>query len=75
MLGPEFSSWPFKLHVIVMGISPWETTQVNWAKAPESITSDPKEKGTILGGSKTNNFTIEHLCYKSFVTFSSALLF
>ena len=55
MLGPEFNSWPFKLHVIVMGISPWETTQVNWAKAPESITLDPKEKGTILGGSKTQD--------------------
>ena len=55
MLGPEFSSCPLRLHVIVMGMSPWETTQVNCAKAPESTTSDPKEKGTILGGSKMHH--------------------
>ena len=36
-----------------MGMSPWDTTQVSWAKAPESMTSLPKENGTILGGSKT----------------------
>ena len=53
MLGPEFSSWPLRLQVMVMGMSPWDTTQVNWAKAPESMTSRPKEKGTMLGGSKT----------------------
>ena len=50
MLGPEFSSCPLRLQVIVMGISPWETTQVNCANAPESTTSDPKEKGTIRIG-------------------------
>ena len=54
-LGPEFSSCPLRLQVIVMGMSPWETTQVNCANAPESTTSDPKEKGTILGGSKTHH--------------------
>ena len=53
MLGPEFSSWPLRLQVIVMGKSPWETTHVNCANDPESTTSDPKEKGIILGGSKT----------------------
>ena len=53
MLGPEFSSWPLRLQVMVMGMSPWDTTQVNWAKAPESMASRPKEKGTMLGGSKT----------------------
>ena len=53
MLGPEFNSWPLRLQVRVMGISPWDTTHVNWAKAPESMTSLPKENGTILGGSKT----------------------
>ena len=53
MLGPEFNSWPLRLQVRVMGISPWDTTQVSWAKAPESMTSLPKENGTILGGSKT----------------------
>ena len=52
MLGPEFNSWPLRLQVMVMGRSPWDTTQVSWAKAPESMTSLPKEKGTILGGSK-----------------------
>ena len=53
MLGPEFNSWPLRLQVRVMGMSPWDTTQVSWAKAPESMTSLPKENGTILGGSKT----------------------
>ena len=53
MLGPEFNSVPLRLQVMVMGMSPWDTTQVSWAKAPESMTSLPNEKGTILGGSKT----------------------
>ena len=52
MLGPEFNSVPLRLQVMVMGISPFETTQVNCANSPESTTSLPKEKGTILGGSK-----------------------
>ena len=54
ILGPEFRSWPLRLQVMVMGISPLETTQVNCANSPESTTSLPKEKGTILGGSKRN---------------------
>ena len=53
MLGPELSSSPLRLQVMVMGMSPWDTTQVSWAKAPESMTSLPNEKGTILGGAKT----------------------
>ena len=28
-LGPEFSSWPLRLQVIVMGMSPRETAQVS----------------------------------------------
>ena len=52
MLGPVWSSVPLRLQVIVMGMSPCDTTQVSWAKAPESMTSLPKEKGTMLGGSK-----------------------
>ena len=58
MLGPELSCFPCKLQVIVTGMSPWETTQINWANAPESITSEPKEKGTILGGSKIRGSNI-----------------
>ena len=54
MLGPEFSSWPLRLQVMVTGMSPWETTQVSCANAPESMTGDPNEKGAILGGSKTH---------------------
>ena len=34
MSGPEFSSCPLRLHVIEMGLSPLETTHINWAKAP-----------------------------------------
>ena len=52
MLGPELSSWPFRLHVMWIGMSPLETTQVSWAKSPESMTLLPKENGTMLGGSK-----------------------
>ena len=58
MLGPELSCFPCKLQVIVTGMSPWETTQINWANAPESITSEPKENGTILGGSKIRGSNI-----------------
>ena len=52
ILGPEFNSFPCRLHVIVTGRSPWETTQMSCANAPESMTAEPKENGTILGGSK-----------------------
>ena len=52
ILGPELRSWPLRLQVMVMGMSPFETTQVNCANSPESTTSLPKEKGTMLGGSK-----------------------
>ena len=55
MLGPEFTSWPFRLQVIWMGMSPLDTTQVNCANFPESTTVVPKEKGTISGGSKKQN--------------------
>ena len=55
MLGPEFSSRPLRLQLMVTGMSPWETTQVSWAKAPESMTGDPKEKGAILGGSRNTH--------------------
>ena len=53
ILGPEFNSFPCRLHVIVTGRSPWETTQMSCANAPESMTAEPKENGTILGGSKS----------------------
>ena len=46
MSGPEFSSCPLRLHVM-------ETTHINWAKSPESITGLPNVNGTILGGAKT----------------------
>ena len=29
MSGPEFSFWPLRLHVMVTGMSPWETTHNN----------------------------------------------
>ena len=53
MLGPELSSWPLRLHVMWIGMSPCDTAQVSCAKAPESIIEEPKENGTIRGGSKT----------------------
>ena len=52
MSGPEFNSWPLRLHVMVMGMSPLETTQVNCANSPESITGFPNVNGMICGGSK-----------------------
>ena len=51
MLSPEFSSFPFRLQVMCIGMSPLDTTQLSCAYAPESTTSS-NEKGTILGGSK-----------------------
>ena len=53
MSGPELSSCPLRLQVIVMGVSPFETTQVSCANSPESITVEPNENETIFGGSKT----------------------
>ena len=50
--GLELTMSPFKLHDMVMGSSPCETTHISWAKVPESTTGDPKENGTIFGGSK-----------------------
>jgi hypothetical protein len=50
--GLELTMSPFKLQEIVIGSSPCETTHISWANVPESTTGDPKEKGTILGGSK-----------------------
>ena len=70
ILGPEFRSWPLRLQVMVMGISPFETTQVNCANSPASTTSLPKEKGTILGGSKRK----QSLRKKTYMR-SSAFLF
>ena len=55
ILGPELRSWPLRLHVMVMGMSPFETTQVNCANSPESITGFPNVNGMICGGSKTQN--------------------
>ena len=55
ILGPEFSSWPLRLQVMVMGMSPLETTQVNCANSPESITGFPNVNGMICGGSKIQN--------------------
>ena len=52
MSGPELSSCPLRLHVMEMGLSPLETTHINWAKSPESITGLPNVNGTILGGAK-----------------------
>ena len=43
---------PWKDQVIVNGWSPDVTMQDICAKAPESTTGDPKENGTILGGSR-----------------------
>ena len=53
MSGPELSSCPLRLHVMEIGWSPLETTHINCAKSPESITGLPNVNGTILGGAKT----------------------
>ena len=37
---------------MVIGVSPCDTAQVSWAKAPESTTEE-NENGAILGGSRT----------------------
>ena len=55
MLGPEFNSVPFKLQVMVIGMSPCDTTHVNWAKTPVFTTGDPNENGTMTGGSGKNH--------------------
>ena len=49
MVGSEDIRSPFRLHVIVSGMSPLLMTQVSCASFPWSIVSYPKEKGTISG--------------------------
>ena len=58
MLGPEFSFCPLRLHVMVTGMSPLDTTQVNWAKSPESVTGFPNVNGMICGGSKKESIVL-----------------
>ena len=50
--GLELTTSPFRLQEIVIGSSPCDTTHISCANVPESTTGDPKENGTILGGSK-----------------------
>ena len=69
MSGPELSSCPLRLHVIEMGLSPLETTHINWAKSPESITGLPNVNGTILGGAKTHVLLNENHSCKIFSAF------
>ena len=54
-LGSEEIMSPFRFHLIVIGSSPEDTTQINCANLPSSTGSTPKEKGTICGGSKKAN--------------------
>ena len=46
---------------MVIGMSPWETVHVSWAKAPASVTSFPKVKGMICGGSKKKKYCFSFL--------------
>ena len=48
-VGSEFMISPFKLQVIVRGMSPLLIEQRSCANFPWSIVSNPKEKGTISG--------------------------
>ena len=50
-VGSELIMSPFKLQVIVRGLSPFDTTQVSCVNSPWLTTSFPNEKGIISGSS------------------------
>ena len=50
--GSEDITSPFRLQLIVIGSSPFITTQISCAKFPWSTVLTPKENGTICGGSE-----------------------
>ena len=50
-VGSELIMSPFRLQVIVRGLSPFDTTQVNCVNSPWLTTSFPNEKGIISGSS------------------------
>ena len=56
IVGSDDIRSPFRLHVIVMGMSPLLMTHVSCANFPWSIVSYPKEKGTISGFSVNKIF-------------------
>ena len=63
IVGPEEMVSPLSDQEILKGSSPRETKQVIWAVSP-SLTSppDPKENGTMLGGSEMYTKTKSFLC-------------
>ena len=56
IVGSDDIRSPFRLHVIVMGMSPLLMTHVSCANFPWSIVSYPNEKGTISGFSVNKIF-------------------
>ena len=56
IVGSEDIRSPFKLQVMVSGISPLLMTHVSCARLPWSIVSNPNEKGTIFGFSANITF-------------------
>ena len=61
IVGSEDIKSPFRLQVMVSGMSPLLIRQVSWATLPWSIVSNPKEKGTILGFSVNKTFLSAHI--------------
>ena len=57
--GSDDITSPFRLQVMDMGKSPLLTAQVSCANSPSFTISTPKEKGTIIGGSKKGNVLIK----------------
>ena len=55
-VGSELIISPFRLQVMDSGLSPLDTTHVNWAKSPWLTISSPNEKGTIFGFAVNRKF-------------------
>lgn len=49
--GLDENSLPWRLHVIVIGLSPFDTWQINWTLSPVFISSST-ENGTMCGNSE-----------------------
>ena len=60
-VGSELIMSPFRLQVILRGLSPFDTTQVNCANSPWLTTSSPNEKGMIFGFSANKISQCLHL--------------
>ena len=63
MTGSDDIMSPFRLQVMDIGMSPLVTEHVSWTNLPWLTESNPKENGTITGGSAMKYFQCQFQIY------------